>query len=102
VSGRAPASTLAHYAHRFVFDLLLIDASVRSALSYTLDRLEANGHGRKVLQKLTIVLARRALAQPDQEVAVDLNRRRRHASRLPAGGKVVAPWRTDWATELGA
>jgi hypothetical protein len=78
VSGRALASTITHYAHRFVFDLLLIDASVRSALSYTLDRLEAKRHGRKVLQELTIVLARRAIAQPCQEVAVDLNRRRRH------------------------
>jgi len=75
VSGRAPASTLAHYAHRFVFDLLLIDASVRSALSYTLDRLEAKGHGRKLFEQLTIALSRRALAQSRQEVAVDLNPR---------------------------
>jgi len=76
---------LAHYAHRFVFDLLLIDASVRSALSYTLDPLEAKCHGRKLFEQLTIALPRRALAQSRQKVAVDLNRRGRHTSRLPAG-----------------
>jgi hypothetical protein len=48
VSGRALASMLAHYAHRFVFYLLLLDTSVRGALSYTLDRLEAERHGRKL------------------------------------------------------
>jgi hypothetical protein len=46
VSGRASASMLAHDAHRFVFDLLLVDASVRYALSHALDHLEAKGHGR--------------------------------------------------------
>lgn len=51
-------SMLSHYAHRFVFDLLLIDASVRSALSYTLDRLEAKCHGRKLFEQLTIALPR--------------------------------------------
>jgi hypothetical protein len=58
VSGRALASMLSHYAHRFVFDLLLIDASVCSALSYTLDRLEAECHGRKLFEQLAIALPR--------------------------------------------
>jgi hypothetical protein len=77
---------LAHYAHRFVFDLLLVDASVGSALSHTVDRLEAKGHGRKLLEEFTIVFSRRTLTQPGQEVAIDFNYRRGHTSRLPAPG----------------
>lgn len=78
---------LAHYAHRFIFDLLLVNASISSTLPHTLDRLEAECHGCKVLEQLTITLPRRTHAQSNQEVAVDLNRRSRHEPRLPAGGE---------------
>lgn len=57
---------LAHYAHRLVFDLMLVDASISTALSHALDRLEAERHGRKVFEQLTIALARGALAQSSQ------------------------------------
>jgi hypothetical protein len=74
---------LAYYAHRFDFDLLLVYARLSRTLPHTLDRLEPKRHGRKVLKHLTIILARRALPQPGQEVAIDLNRRSRDGPRLP-------------------
>jgi hypothetical protein len=49
---------LAHYAHRFVFDLLLVDARLSRTLPHMLDRLEAECHRREVLKHLAIILAR--------------------------------------------